>query len=384
MPYYLIMKKIFKLWNIVFLLLLLYIIFYNYIYNKFGGYISIINLIFWVITAICSYFLLGYVKCRKIVKKDSIQLVIIYTIIYLIFTYLLGIITGFANTPFSLKIHMILRNFVPFAMYVVLKEMVRYMLVYKYKKNKKFLILIVVVFIFIDIAVSSVTYSFSTFNEVFRYIGVIIIGSGFKSILLTYVSLNAGEVPGIIYSLIIEGYVYFVPFVPNVGEYLDTMFSIILPVMLCIRLSLIYEKNKEFNKKRAKVHSVIYLLPLILIVIILMVLISGVFKYKIFAIASNSMYPTFSRGDVVIMEKKVHDIEIKIGDVIVFNHEGRVYVHRITKIKKYNNMLYYTTKGDNNDVEDNFETIESDVFGIAKFYIPLIGYPTVWLSEVFV
>ena len=376
------MKKIFNISNLVILLLLIYALLYNpFIYKNFSSFIAILNLVFWGITTIISYFLIGYVKCRKIVKNDSIQLVIIYTILYLILTYLLGIIIGFSNTPFSFKFLTLLGNVIPFVIYVVFRELTRYMLVYKYKNNKKFIYLIIIIFIFMDVAVTSVPYDFGSFNDIFRFIGVAIFGSSFKNILLSYISVNAGEVPCIVYSLIMEGYIYIVPFVPNLGEYLETMFSIIFPVILLVHLSRVYERNKEYNKKRIKIKGIWYQIPLLLVVLIMMALVSGIFKYKIMAIASDSMRPVFSRGDAVIIENYDGGAEIKKGDIVAFKHDNKIYVHRIVKIEKYNNVIYYTTKGDNNDAVDNFDTEYSNIVGIVRFYIPLIGYPTVWLSE---
>lgn len=376
------MKKITYKEKIILIILLLYAILYNPIFSQiFRANLTYFNLAFWIIIAIISYLLIGYIKCRSIVKKDTIQIIVIFTITYLILTYLLGIIIGFQNTPFSLKIWSLLSNIVPFIIYVITKEITRYILICKSKQNKKYIYIVTLVYILIDIAVSSISYDFQSPNEIFRFLGITVLGSGFKNVLLSYISLNSDFTPCIVYNIIMEGYIYIVPFIPNLGEYLETMSTIIFPVIIILYLSKMYELREKDIKRRVKLKNRYWSVPAIILTLILMALISGVFKYKIYAIASNSMKPTFSRGDAIIIEKFTGAEEIKKGDIIAFQHENKIYVHRVVKIKKYNNSLYYTTKGDNNNTNDDFDTNSKDVLGIVHFYLPLIGYPTVWFSE---
>jgi signal peptidase I len=44
-------------------------------------------------------------------------------------------------------------------------------------------------------------------------------------------------------------------------------------------------------------------MPLLVIIIPMLLLVSGVLKYQMMAVASNSMYPIFERGDALIYEK---------------------------------------------------------------------------------
>ena len=140
-----------------------------------------------------------------------------------------------------------------------------------------------------------------------------------------------------------------------------------------------YEKERQVLKKA---NRIVFTVPLIIAFFILILLISGVFKYKMIAIASNSMSPTYRRGDAVIYEKiDVRDLEI--GDILAFQKNNIVVTHRIVKIWKQGNQYYYTTKGDNNNTEDNFKTKDTEVLGKVRFIFKYIGYPTVFVSEFF-
>ena len=126
-------------------------------------------------------------------------------------------------------------------------------------------------------------------------------------------------------------------------------------------------------------------IPIIVLMIMLICFVAGLFKYKPVAIMSNSMKPKFSRGDVVI----ISDIEqkdvgnLKIGDIIVYRLDNSRVIHRIAEIKEYNGKLFFRTKGDNNPTVDRDYVEKEQILGVVEMVIPKIGYPTVWLSELF-
>lgn len=133
-------------------------------------------------------------------------------------------------------------------------------------------------------------------------------------------------------------------------------------------------KRKE-NVKIAK--KVIEIIAIILIYNIILIALSSANKisvvnilgYKSYIIKTNSMKPTISINDVVIT-KKVKKEKIKIGDVITFLQDGEVITHRITQIDDNGN---YTTKGDNNNIEDIFKITYENIEGKHILTIPYLG-----------
>ncbi|MBQ2835281.1 MAG: signal peptidase I [Clostridia bacterium] len=133
-------------------------------------------------------------------------------------------------------------------------------------------------------------------------------------------------------------------------------------------------KRKE-NVKIAK--KVIEIIAIILIYNIILIAISSanqinvinIFGYKSYIIKTNSMEPTIKINDVVIT-KKVEKQDLKIGDVITFLKKGEVITHRITQIEDNSK---YTTKGDNNNIEDTFKIDYKDVEGKHVLTIPYLG-----------
>lgn len=133
-------------------------------------------------------------------------------------------------------------------------------------------------------------------------------------------------------------------------------------------------RRKE-NVKIAK--KIIEIIAIILIYNIILIFISSanqmsivnIFGYKSYIIKTNSMEPTIKVNDVLIT-KKVEKEKIKVGDVITFIKNGEVITHRITQIDENGE---YTTKGDNNNIEDTFKINYDNIEGKNILTIPYLG-----------
>lgn len=96
------------------------------------------------------------------------------------------------------------------------------------------------------------------------------------------------------------------------------------------------------------------------------------------AVFSDSMVPTFYKGDMIIVYGEKN---IKVGDIVVFDSPDRKYpiIHRVIEIKDGG----VVTKGDNNSVSDEgrWGVIPFDkIYGKAVLKIPLLG----WVKILFV
>ena len=114
-------------------------------------------------------------------------------------------------------------------------------------------------------------------------------------------------------------------------------------------------------------------------VILLTYLVFGFGRYSMLAIASGSMTGTINKGDAIIIDKRKK--EYKVKDIIAFAGEGKIIVHRITRVIKNDGNIYYKTKGDFNKKEDDFYVKSKLVIGQEKFRIPLLGIPSVTVNE---
>jgi signal peptidase len=89
-----------------------------------------------------------------------------------------------------------------------------------------------------------------------------------------------------------------------------------------------------------------------------------------------------NQGDVAIFERLVDQPVIE-GQVIAFEKDGTVIIHRVADIQTINGITRYYTKGDANEDLDAGFILRSNIIGLVNFKIPYIGYPTIWIRNIF-
>ncbi len=84
-------------------------------------------------------------------------------------------------------------------------------------------------------------------------------------------------------------------------------------------------------------------------------------------VAGHSMEPTFHTGDLVITQRQA---SYAIGDVVAFETEGGVAIHRIVGGDVLGG---YRVKGDNNQLPDVWSPTPSSIIGRAWIWLPQVG-----------
>ncbi len=94
------------------------------------------------------------------------------------------------------------------------------------------------------------------------------------------------------------------------------------------------------------------------------------------AVFSESMVPTFLKGDMIIVEGSK---DIKVGDIIVYDSPLYKYplIHRVITVSNEG----VRTKGDSNRLEDPWTTPPEKIRGKAILRIPLLGWVKVGVFE---
>ena len=340
--------------------------------------------IFLFITVVIFKITFGLEKDRHRFTKDIIMDIIIFLMTYYILFYLFGIITTFAKTGNYYTIKGIVNFIIPVALFIILKEYLRYNMMCKSEGNSLTTCFGIVVFILMDIYKDIYYSQLTTSYEIFKLIALTILPATASNIAFTYITKKVGYKPVILYALVTNLFYYLVPVIPNPSEYLTSVISFILPIILWYRVYKFFkkEKDEEIDRNDKKRKSFTIIVPL-LITIILVYFTSGYFHYWAIAVASGSMSPVINKGDVVIIEKIDKDYsKIKKGDVIAYRYSNVAIVHRVINIVKTNDKYYFYTKGDANKNEDDIIIEEDMIIGLINTKIPLIGIPTVWLNEI--
>ena len=372
-------KIIIGLLSFMFLVLLIN----SFITMIFSRY-SICAFIF--IVLIISYLLLGMEKEKSRYNKDIILSILIYIAIYYITTYLFGLFIGFNKNVYSSNIILILKNIVPIIIIIPLSELLRYIINSKIKDNYILLGLSIFVFTLIDTTITIQASSFKNFYDTLKVIGLFILPSLSKNYLLTYLTIKVSYKPNLVYRYLMELPRYILPIVTSFGVYIESVIYISFPIIVFI---IIYNDFKKREKKNIILSSkfkkntkfIYYIVTIILITIVSLT--SGYFKYQAIVIATGSMTPNINKGDMVVIEKVAPKDakKLKEGEVLAFKREDKIVVHRIYKIYTSGNEIFFKTKGDHNNAPDGYLTEAKEILGTVKFNIRYIGYPTVALYE---
>ena len=89
-----------------------------------------------------------------------------------------------------------------------------------------------------------------------------------------------------------------------------------------------------------------------------------------------------NKGDAIIYDSKDKN-PIEIGDVVVFMKNDVRVVHRVIDIEVVDGVTRYYTKGDANNTPDDGFITSRDIVGTTGFKISYLGYPTLWIQEIF-
>lgn len=109
--------------------------------------------------------------------------------------------------------------------------------------------------------------------------------------------------------------------------------------------------------------------------------IPSIFGVKPMIVLSGSMETEINSGDLAII-KNINVKDLKKGDVIAYRSgKNIVTTHRIVEIEKNNDTRNFTTKGDNNEVNDLQKVTEKQVEGKYIFKIPKLGNFLMYIKE---
>lgn len=369
-------------------ILLMTILFFTLLVLNKMTYIkfSIILAIFALITSLC----LKKKKILSIYKKQVMWLMIAFALIYLGVFYLLGMIEyDFYKAAAIFNFKTLYRFIIPLTIIIISTEIIRYLFLSQdakiriFKKNIDLSKIITFIsMVLIDLIIYVGVYDLTNYDDFLTVMGFVLFSSVSCNLLYNYVSVRFGFKGIIVYRLITVLYVYIIPIIPNVYVYFRAFLRMIYPYILYMVLEKTYSSNDfviAYVEKRKNVFTITFL---IIVMVLFTMLISCQFKYGMLVIGSGSMTGTINVGDAVVYESYDKQ-KIENGDIIIFEKNGIKLVHRVVKIKNVNNEIRYYTKGDANNVMDSGYIVEKDIVGTIKFKIIYIGYPTLWIRDLF-
>lgn len=367
-------KKVLYVTSITLLLLLIVFLFIPSIVNR-----QILALLM----IPCAIIIATTIKKRSLLsvhKKEATIVMVMIGVIYLLVYYLSGIYFGFVKNLYKFSLIGIYKFILPITIIIICSEIIRHVMIAQ--KDTKVSIMAYIVCVIIEILLASKLQNIGNFDVFMSLVGITLFPAIISNLLYHYLSKNYGIGPNIAYRLITVLYFYILPILPRVPEYFVSFISMLLPIAIYIFIKAMYERKVyavSYKKQRA---SRVFAIIGIIIMASWVMLISCQFRYGLIVVGSESMTGEINKGDAVFFEE-YKDQDIQEGQVIIFEKNNMRIIHRVIEIKVIDGELRYYTKGDANDSMDAGYVTKNQIVGITHFRILYIGYPTLWLRDIF-
>ena len=377
-------KKGVIVFSLIIAFLLGRVILFNYL--PISKYTMVVNPLFWMFMAILTYLLSRDEATPRMRNKlDIIQSVIIIMIIYSMIYFSMGLFFGYEKSPYSHSILSIIKNIWSFVVIIHFQEYTRFQTIKIIPKKISVYAILTILFFIAEIDFWNFSDNFNNNADTFKYISQTILPLFVSNCLFTYLATTSGHISSVVYRGVIALLLILLPIYPSINWLIKSMIDIILVVIVALYVSYSDLKSSRRVKKRElKKESIVSYIPFVIILVVIVCFVGGMFKYQPIAVLSNSMYPVFSRGDAVVIEKidKKNLKKLKKDTILYYSKDGKLVIHRIIGIEFFeNDRVEIITKGDNNNAADTWIVTNDEIIGTVKFMVPYVGYPSVFIYE---
>ncbi|MBE6149661.1 MAG: signal peptidase I [Firmicutes bacterium] len=319
-------------------------------------------------------------KSPPIYHRQVTAIMTIFSILYLAGFYLLGLYFGYYQATVKLSMWSLWKYIIPLTVIIVSSEVIRNVLISQKGEKTKGLAFIIMVLI--DLIIYTGVYDLSNLDDFATVISFILFASVACNLLYNYVSSKFGYKGVIIYRLVTILYAYIIPIVPNIYVFFRSVIRMIYPYVIYLILDYTYAKTTYTTDYVDQRKKAINTTSLVIFAVLLSMLVSCQFRFGILVIGSPSMTGTINKGDAAVFER-YETQDIKEGMIIIFNKNNLRIIHRVIEIQKVNGETRYYTKGDANAQPDDGYITDKDIIGVSLFKIKYIGYPSIWLRDIF-
>jgi len=213
----------------------------------------------------------------------------------------------------------------------------------------------------------------------FRLVGGTLLPAASANLLAAYLVISAGPLASIAYLGVMQIFEWLSPILPDLPWMGTAFVGVLVPMISLIALNSQETTHTEedaaetarISKTRDNSSAGSGLLVAVFAVGMIW-LNSGALGVRPSLISGNSMNPILYPGDVVVT-RVVSPEKIQVGDIIRFRRGDIDIVHRVMEVQSNGSTTIFTTRGDNNNVND--EPVMADQLeGKVILTLPKIGW----------
>lgn len=319
------------------------------------------------------------------IHKQTVLLLIGVTgLVYVAVYYLSALFVGFTRTGYGLRSEIILKFLLPVAAIIVASELLRFCLCAQHGRAGK--VFAYFICLLADVLIRANLSGISSFSRFMDVVALALFPGILYNLLFNHLTVRYGFWPNIVYRALTVWVFYLIPYGSAISDGIVAMANLLLPLLIWIFIDSLYERKKRYalgkQSRLTRIVSMILTVAAVIILIGAAMLISNHFQYGALVIATESMTGELNKGDVALFEK-YEDQFLQEGQIIVFEKDDSMIVHRIVDIKIINEKTRYYTKGDANDSMDAGWRSEENIVGLVNNKLPFLGFPTLWLRSLF-
>ena len=312
------------------------------------------------------------------VYPEIIMLMTVMGLVSVTLYYLSGIIFGFARTNYGTVGEVILKCIIPISVIIIATELIRNVM--RAQEDKVANVLSYISCVVADVIIHYSLPDIMSFRKFMDIVAMVFLPSVLSNLLYHYLAKRYGVIPNIAHRLIVTLYPYVIPYISTIPNSLLAFVKLLVPLAIYIFIDYLYEKKRRYAlSKNSKIGSVITAVIVVAMALLIM-LVSNVFRFGSYVIATDSMTGELNKGDIAIYEK-YDDQTINVGQVVVFQKDGSNVIHRVVDIENINGQNRYYTKGDINSENDIGYITDSNIKGLVELKVPYLGYPTLCLRK---
>jgi signal peptidase len=215
-----------------------------------------------------------------------------------------------------------------------------------------------------------------------RVAGETLLPAAAENLLAAFLAISGGPLASMAYRGVLQAFEWLSPILPDLPWMATAFAGVLVPALGLIALSrpepapAAAGSPKKAGAERAPAAAWLLVGALAVGVIWLN---TGFLGVRPSLLSGNSMNPTLYPGDVVLT-RQVPPESIRVGDIVRFHRDGIDYVHRVTAIQDDDGQLVFTTRGDNNNVDDA-PVPAALVEGRLILTVPKIGWASIYLRQ---
>lgn len=330
--------------------------------------------------AVLSFLFLKKRPIPSLNKQEVLLIVSICAAVFLMLYYMSGIKFGYYKNHYAVP-SLFLSHFLPIAIIIFATEVMRF--IARAQESRRDDIICYFSCLMSDVLIcSTASMAISTFANFMELVATAFFPAITANLLYHYLTKRYGMYPSLIYRAATTLYIYIIPYSPNMANSLFSFIRILIPIAIYIFIDALYEKKRRYALgKKNKLEIPITVIALTIMIGVVM-LVSNQFRFGALVIATDSMTGELNRGDAAIFER-YDDQPLEEGQVIVFEKDKSMIVHRLVDIEYINGQIRYYTKGDANEDNDAGYITRASIVGLVDYKVPYIGFPTLWMRSLF-